>query len=90
MVRHGLWNIFYKQKNGFHLNKIPEYHIYQRLACAQKSPENREVLEKIAQSVAKDAPFRRRFLEMAAVSLGVAGLSFILGYLIRSLLGVEI
>ncbi len=41
-------------------------------------------------SVAKDAPFRRRFLEMAAVSLGVAGFSFILGYLIRSLLGVEI
>ena len=41
-------------------------------------------------SVAKDTPFRRRFLEMAAVSLGVAGLSFFLGYLIRSLLGVEI
>ncbi|OGO32820.1 MAG: rubrerythrin family protein [Chloroflexi bacterium RBG_16_54_18] len=41
-------------------------------------------------SVAKDAPFRRRFLEMAAVSLGVAALSFILGYLIRGLLGVQI
>lgn len=41
-------------------------------------------------SVARDAPFRRRFLEMAAVSLGVAGLSFLLGYLIRQVLGVEI
>ena len=41
-------------------------------------------------SVAKDEPFRRRFLEMASLSLGVATLSFILGYFIRSALGVEI
>jgi VIT1/CCC1 family predicted Fe2+/Mn2+ transporter len=41
-------------------------------------------------SVAKDEPFRRRFLEMASLSLGVATLSFILGYLIRNALGVEI
>lgn len=41
-------------------------------------------------SVAKDAPFRRRFLEMASLSLGVATLSFILGYFIRNALGVEI
>lgn len=41
-------------------------------------------------SVAKDEPFRRRFMEMASLSLGVATLSFILGYFIRSALGVEI
>jgi len=41
-------------------------------------------------SVAKDTPFRRRFLEMAALSLGVAAVSFILGYFIRTALGVEI
>lgn len=41
-------------------------------------------------SIARDEPFRRRFLEMAAVSLGVAALSFILGYFIRRTLGVEI
>lgn len=41
-------------------------------------------------SVAKDEPFRRRFLEMASLSLGVATLSFILGYLIRNALGVQI
>jgi VIT1/CCC1 family predicted Fe2+/Mn2+ transporter len=41
-------------------------------------------------SVAKDAPFRRRFLEMASLSLGVATLSFILGYFIRNALGVEV
>lgn len=41
-------------------------------------------------SVAKDEPFRRRFLEMASLSLGVATLSFVLGYLIRNALGVEI
>lgn len=41
-------------------------------------------------SVAKDEPFRARFLEMALLSLGVATLSFILGYFIRSALGVNI
>jgi len=41
-------------------------------------------------SVAKDQPFRARFLEMALLSLGVATLSFILGYFIRSALGVNI
>lgn len=41
-------------------------------------------------SVARDVPFRRRFLEMAGVSLGVATFSFILGYFIRTALGVEV
>jgi VIT1/CCC1 family predicted Fe2+/Mn2+ transporter len=41
-------------------------------------------------SVAKDEPFKRRFFEMASLSLGVAGLSFVVGLLIREFLGVEI
>jgi VIT1/CCC1 family predicted Fe2+/Mn2+ transporter len=41
-------------------------------------------------SVAKDEPFRVRFFEMSALSLGVATLSFVLGYFIRTALGVEI
>ena len=41
-------------------------------------------------SVVKDLPFRRRFWEMTAISLGVAALSFSIGYVIRLLLGVEI
>ena len=41
-------------------------------------------------SVAKDEPFRARFLEMAGLSLGVATISFIIGYFIRLWLGVEI
>lgn len=41
-------------------------------------------------SVAKDEPFRRRFLEMAGLSFGVAAFSFLLGYLIRTFLGVDI
>jgi VIT1/CCC1 family predicted Fe2+/Mn2+ transporter len=41
-------------------------------------------------SVAKGENFRRRFLEMAGLSLSVAGLSFIIGYFIRMWLGVEI
>jgi len=40
-------------------------------------------------SVAKDESFRRRFLEMAIISLGVAALSFGLGYLIRLWLGID-
>jgi VIT1/CCC1 family predicted Fe2+/Mn2+ transporter len=41
-------------------------------------------------SVARDESFRRRFLEMAGLSLGVAAFSFIIGYLIRQLLGVTV
>ncbi|NLW88896.1 MAG: rubrerythrin family protein [Clostridiaceae bacterium] len=41
-------------------------------------------------SVVKDAPFRRRFLEMAAISLGVAGLSFLIGMLVKSVFGIEV
>jgi len=41
-------------------------------------------------SVAKDEPFKKRFVEMAGISLGVAALSFVLGYVIRSTLGIEV
>ena len=41
-------------------------------------------------SVAKDEPFRARFLEMAGLSLGVALFSFIIGYFIRQWLGVNV
>ncbi|MBN1583375.1 MAG: VIT1/CCC1 transporter family protein [Anaerolineae bacterium] len=41
-------------------------------------------------SVAKDEPFKQRFFEMTGLSLGVAGLSFVVGLLIREFLGVEI
>lgn len=41
-------------------------------------------------SVAKDVPFKRRFFEMTGLSLGVATLSFFVGFIIRSLLGVDI
>jgi VIT1/CCC1 family predicted Fe2+/Mn2+ transporter len=41
-------------------------------------------------SVAKDVPFRRRFFEMAGLSLGVAAFSFLIGLLIRTFLGIDI
>ncbi|NYT05710.1 MAG: rubrerythrin family protein [Methanomicrobiales archaeon] len=41
-------------------------------------------------SVAKDLSFKRRFAEMAAISIGVAALSFVVGLLIRSVLGIEL
>ena len=41
-------------------------------------------------SVAKDLPFRKRFSEMVAISLGVAGLTFVIGMLVRIFLGIEI
>ncbi len=41
-------------------------------------------------AVALDRPFGRQFLEMAGISLGVAIASFAVGYLARSVLGVEV
>jgi len=40
--------------------------------------------------VARDESFRRRFTEMAGVSLAVAVFSFVIGYIIRQWLGVEV
>jgi vacuolar iron transporter family protein len=40
-------------------------------------------------SVARDLPFRRRFLQMAGISLGVAVLSFGIGFIVRQVFGVE-
>ncbi len=41
-------------------------------------------------SVAKDVPFRRRFLVMTGLSLGVAALSFFVGFVIRAFLGIDV
>jgi len=41
-------------------------------------------------SVAKSLSFKERFFEMAGISLGVAVISFIIGYFIRLFLGVDI
>jgi VIT1/CCC1 family predicted Fe2+/Mn2+ transporter len=40
-------------------------------------------------SVAKDLPFARRFFEMAAISLGVAAISFGIGFTARHFIGIE-
>lgn len=41
-------------------------------------------------SVARSEPFKGRFLEMAGLSLGVAAFSFLVGFLLRTLLGVDV
>jgi len=41
-------------------------------------------------SVAKGLSFAKRFAEMAGLSLGIAALSFVLGFLLRTFWGVEI
>lgn len=41
-------------------------------------------------SVARDLPFWRRFGEMAGLSLGVAAVSFGVGYLLRAVVGVDV
>lgn len=41
-------------------------------------------------SVAQDKPLLRRFAEMAAISLGVAAVSFVIGLLAKSLLGIDV
>lgn len=41
-------------------------------------------------SVAKNYNFKKRFLQMATISLGVAALSFVIGILVKNFLGIEI
>lgn len=41
-------------------------------------------------SVAKGLPFKRRFVEMVSISLGVAVIAFLIGLLAKALLGVEV
>ena len=41
-------------------------------------------------SIAQDLPFWRRFLEMAAISLGIAAISFLIGIAVKTVLNVNI
>lgn len=41
-------------------------------------------------SIAKDLKFKRRFLEMTGISLGVAVISFGIGILVKKFLGIDI
>lgn len=41
-------------------------------------------------SVAQDVPFKKRFLQMAGISLGVAIISFGIGYLLQAVFGISI
>jgi len=41
-------------------------------------------------SVVREVSFKRRFAEMVAISLGVAGLSFLIGLAVRQLLGIDV
>lgn len=41
-------------------------------------------------SVARDLPFFKRFFEMVGISLGVAGLSFIIGFFVRLFLKIDV
>ncbi len=41
-------------------------------------------------SVVRDRPFRRSFLAMAAISLGVAAISFGVGMLVKNVLGIDL
>ncbi|MDD2458093.1 MAG: VIT1/CCC1 transporter family protein [Eubacteriales bacterium] len=41
-------------------------------------------------SVAKDTPFKRRFLEMALISIGVSAFSFLIGMLVKTVFGIEV
>ena len=41
-------------------------------------------------AVAQDLVFKRRFLEMAGISLGVAVVSFLIGLLVKAWLGIDV
>ncbi len=40
-------------------------------------------------AVAKDVSFKKRFAEMAGLSMGIAGISFVIGFALRHWIGVE-
>ena len=41
-------------------------------------------------AVARDGKFHRRFFEMAAISIGVAAISFLIGYLVKTFIGIDL
>lgn len=41
-------------------------------------------------SVAKGYNFKKRFIEMATISIGVAGISFLIGVLVKQFIGIEL
>ncbi|MFA5100609.1 MAG: VIT1/CCC1 transporter family protein [Candidatus Omnitrophota bacterium] len=41
-------------------------------------------------SIARGVPFKKRFVEMAAISLGIAGLSFVIGLFVRQFMKIEV
>lgn len=41
-------------------------------------------------SVAKELPFKQRFLEMLGISMGVSALSFLIGLLVRNVFGISL
>jgi vacuolar iron transporter family protein len=41
-------------------------------------------------SVAQDLPFKKRFMEMATISISVAAIAFVIGLLVKQLLGIEV
>jgi len=41
-------------------------------------------------SVAKDLDFKKRFFEMAGISLGVAAINFVIGIIIRNVFGIQV
>jgi VIT1/CCC1 family predicted Fe2+/Mn2+ transporter len=41
-------------------------------------------------SVAQDLPFKKRFMEMATISISVAAIAFVIGLLVKQLLGIDV
>lgn len=41
-------------------------------------------------SVAQDLPFKKRFLEMATISISVAAIAFVIGIIVKKVLGIDV
>ncbi|OHB62981.1 MAG: rubrerythrin family protein [Planctomycetes bacterium RBG_13_62_9] len=67
---------------------LPNYYV--SLACTLAAAVVIIALFNYYISVAKSEPFKRRFLEMAGLSLSVAAFSFFVGFLMRTLFRVDI
>ena len=67
---------------GMQRNEMTEHAAYTKIAKRVKDPKNKQVLQAITQDEKVHA-IKKRFGEMALISLGVAALSFVVGLLVK-------
>lgn len=76
-----------------YVSDIPLFRIYDSLLCLVLTLLNAVTVIFVFTfyvSVAKEISFKNRFLEMVLISLGIAALTFAIGFVIRIFLNIEV